>query len=336
MRFENFMPRMRSKATVLALASSTLALVGQLGAEPFVYTGRDLLLGFRQPDSVSEMVVNLGHASNYLDAAQGSVITISNFSPAQLQAAFSTVNGLLWSVAGTTRSGDGGDPSIPNATLWMSRARLVATMQTAPWLRKSAFSQGGAANKVNEFGVNTTLLSDATPADPILNTATAIIEPTGEPRSYGVIIGVQGNLKGNFQGNIENNTGVSFTEPVRSDLYEMRPGSGDLPGRYLGYFELRPNGTMIFQAPSNTPPPAPPRPNIESIARAGTMTTISFTTTNDATVIYRLRSTNSSGLAAPLSTWATSTVTVTGNGQVRTLQDDSSDEDRFYSISATR
>ena len=93
---------------------------------------------------------------------------------------------------------------------------------------------------------------------------------------------------------------------------------------------------MIFQAASPTPPPAPPRPNIESIARVGTMTTISFTTTNDVTVIYRLRSTNSVGLDAPLSTWATSTATVTGNGQVRTLQDDSSDSDRFYSISASR
>jgi hypothetical protein len=336
MRFEQFMPRMRCKATVMALVSSTLALVSQLNAEPFIYTGRDLLLGFRQADGVSEMVVNLGQASNYLNAAQGSVITISNFTPAQLQAAFSTVNGLLWSVAGTTRSGDGGDTSIPNATLWMSRARLVAATQTAPWLRKSAFSQGGAANKVNEFGVNTGFFSDSLPADPIRNTRTSVIEPTGDLASYGVAIGDQGNLKGNFQGNIENNTGVSFTEPVRSDLYEMRPGSGDLPGRYLGYFELRPDGTMIFQAPSNTPPPAPPRPNIESIARIGTMTTISFTTTNDATVIYRLRSTNSAGLDAPLSTWATSTATVTGNGQVRTLQDDSSDSDRFYSISASR
>lgn len=327
---------MRCKATVMAVVSSTLALVSHLNAEPFIYTGRDLLLGFRQTDSVSEMVVNLGQASNYFNAAQGSVITITNFTPAQLQTAFSTMNGLLWSVAGTTRSADGGDPSIPNATLWMSRARTVPPTQTAPWLRKSAFSQGGAANKVNEYGVNTTLLSDATPADPMLNTATSIIEPTGEPRSYGVIIGDQGNLKGNFQGNIENNTGVSFAEPVRSDLYEMRPGSGDLPGRYLGYFELRPDGTMIFQAPSNTPPVAPPRPNIESIARIGTTTSISFTTTNDATVIYRLRSTNSAGLTAPLFTWATSSATVTGNGQVRTLQDDSSDGDRFYSISASR
>ena len=56
MRFNNFMPRMRCKATVMALVSSTLALVSQLSAEPFVYTGRDLLLGFRQTDSVSEMV----------------------------------------------------------------------------------------------------------------------------------------------------------------------------------------------------------------------------------------------------------------------------------------
>ena len=310
---------------------------GPVGAEPFVYTGRDLLLGFRQPDSVSEMVVNLGPASNYFSVTSTTPITISQFTPAQLQAAFSTFNGLLWSVSGTTRSGDGGDPSLPNATLWTSRARTIASEETAPWVSKSAFSQGGAANKINEFGINTTLLSDATPTDPLLNTATSLIEAAGEPRSYGLIIGDQGNLKGSFQGNIENNTGPSFNEPVRSDFYEMRPAAGDPPGRHLGYFELRPDGTMIFQ-PSNgsTPPPAPPRPNIQSVLRVGTLTTISFTTTNDATVVYRLLATNSAGIATAVTNWSGGTGSVTGNGQVRSLQDDSADGDRFYSISASR
>src|SRR5262249_26662412 len=180
---------------------------------------------------------------------------------------------------GTTRIGDGGDPSIPDATLWMTRPRSQPDTQTLPWVSKSFFSQGGAANKVNEFGVNTELLSDGTPADPLRNTANVVIEPTGEPRSYGLVIGDQGNFKGNFQGNVENNTGTSFTEPVRSDFYETRPATGNPPGRYLGYFELRPDGTMIFQpSGGSTPPPAPPPPHIESVVRVGTTTTISSTT----------------------------------------------------------
>ena len=333
MLFGSFMVRMQHKATVFALASTTLVMAGELAAAPFAYTGRDLLLGFRQPDSVSEMVVNLGHASNYFKATPGSLITIKQFTPTQLQTAFSTLNGLLWSVSGTTRLGDGGDPSIPDTTLWMTRARTAVATQSAPWLRKSTFSQGGAANKVNELGVNTTLLSDSTPANPILNTVTAVIEPTGESRSYGLVIGSQGNFLGNFQGNVENNTGSTFNAPVRSDLYELRPGTGNLPGLYLGYFELRPDGTMAFQAAGGS---TPFHTRIESISRVGTTNTISFTTTNDAAVTYRLVFTNNTGLTSHLTNWPAGAATVTGNGQVRSLQDYTAVSDRFYSVRETR
>src|SRR5262245_9690143 len=191
MRFDGRATQERKRASRILVSCCALAWAGQLSAEPFVYTGRDLLLGFRQPDSISEMVVNLGQASNYFNAPSGSPIVIGQFTPAQLQAAFSTFNGLLWSVSGTTRIGDQGDPSIPDSTLWMTRPRSDPNTQTQPWLSKSLFSQGGGANKVNELGVNTTLLSDGTPADPVSNTATVIIEPAGESRSYGLVIGDQ-------------------------------------------------------------------------------------------------------------------------------------------------
>ena len=335
MRFENFMPRMRCKATVMALVSSTLALVSQLNAEPFVYNARDVLLGFRRVNGTKELLVNLGPSSNYFNAAPGAVIPITGFVPAQLANAFTAdLSNLRCSVSAAVVTADGGDPSIPRSTLWMTRPRTNAAVRTVAWNRSSAISQGGAANKVASMGTDGQNVSNANPADPVENTPTAVTEPAGTDDSYSFYVSAGGNFGGNFVGNVEYNTGLSFTEPVRSDFYELLPGSG--LGRYVGYFELRPDGTMIFQAASPTPPPAPPRPNIESIARVGTMTTISFTTTNDVTVIYRLRSTNSVGLDAPLSTWATSTATVTGNGQVRTLQDDSSDGDRFYSISASR
>ena len=336
MRFCEFGMRIGRSAIAFVSASTFLAATSQLLAEPFVYTGRDLLLGFRQADSVSELIVNIGPASRYYGAAPGENFGITGFSSEQLNTAFSTLDGVFWSVVGTTRSADGGDPTIPNATIWATRPRLALGVQTAPWLRKSAFSQGGTANKINELGVNTTLLSDGTPADPLRNTATAIIEPAGEPRSFGVVMGPQGNLKGNFQGNVEANTGIPFSQPIRSDIYEMRPGAGDLPGKYLGYFELAPSGKLSFTAAGGLPPQDPPKPTIESIVRAGGTTTLTFTTTNDSTVVYRIRSTNQAGLGTPLSAWNVSGASITGNGQARTLIDETTDEDRFYSISASR
>ena len=57
-----------------------------------------------------------------------------------------------------------------------------------------------------------------------------------------------GNLQGTFQGSIENDTGLSFIGGAvsRSDLYELRPGSGDPAGAYVGSFELLANGDLIF------------------------------------------------------------------------------------------
>src|SRR4030095_11606710 len=99
-------------AGAVGFAAVALAAL-PLQAEPFLYVGRDMLLGFRQAEVLSELVVNLGQASNYFTATPGSTIVLSNFTPVQLQNAFATFNDLLWSVSATTRSGDGGDPSIP-------------------------------------------------------------------------------------------------------------------------------------------------------------------------------------------------------------------------------
>jgi len=280
------------------------------------------------------MVVNLGQASNYFNATPGSTITVTKFSSNQLQTAFGTLNGLKWAVCGGVFSGDGGDPSIPNTTLWIVRPRVDPAVQTTPWLRRSAFSQSTTVNKIDEFGRNTRSYSDSNPADPIRNTATVVIEPAGNPFSYGLIIGPQGNLSGNFQGNIENNTGDNFTQPTRSDLYELRPSTVSLPGVYLGFFEFDPAGTLTFHAAGGQPPPPPPRPHIEGVTRAGTLTRISFTTTNDAAVSYRLLYTNTAGLGSSVTNWPRGMVTVTGNGTVRTLDDDSSDADRIYGVIA--
>src|SRR5262249_55377536 len=149
--------------------------------------------------------------------------------------------------------------------------------------------------------------------------------------SYGFVMGAGGNYGGTFQGNVENITPESpfFTSAVRSDLYEIRPGSG--PSHYLGYFQLNPEGTMSFTAAGGTTTP-PPRP-VASIARNGNVNVISFTTTNGAS--YQLLYTNGVGLASSVATWAKKADVVIGDGSTRSIQDDPApDTDRFYVIQA--
>jgi hypothetical protein len=100
--------------------------------------------------------------------------------------------------------------------------------------------------------------------------------------------------------------------------------------KLLGSFSLATNGVVTFtpgMAPSQPPPPP-----VLSIARSGSITTISFGSTNGAT--YTLHYTNSYGLNSSVSTWPVSPSTVTGDGSMKSFTDTSTDADRFYRVSA--
>ena len=116
----------------------------------------------------------------------------------------------------------------------------------------------------------------------------------------------------------------------RSDLYELRPGSGptrDTPGKLLGSFDLKSDGTLTFTAAV-----ALPKPAITSIQRNGSVTTVSFTTANTGT--YRLRFTGAAGLASAVSTWSTNGVTLAGTGSVSSLQATNATAIGFYAVEA--
>jgi hypothetical protein len=98
----------------------------------------------------------------------------------------------------------------------------------------------------------------------------------------------------------------------------------------LGTFTLSTAGILTFNVVSTTPPP----PQIMSITRLDNISTVYFTTTNGS-FIYKLYFTNSSGLTAPVSTWPTSSTTVTGNGLTNNLTDTTATTNRFYLIGVT-
>ncbi len=116
----------------------------------------------------------------------------------------------------------------------------------------------------------------------------------------------------------------------RSDLFELLPGNTaagtvNTAGRYLGYFELKPDGTLTF----NTGSLAIPVPEIATVTRDGDVTTVSFATVTGAN--YTLRATDAAGLGSPVTTWAAGP-THTGNGSVQSLQDTSTAAVRFSAV----
>ncbi|MFO1511708.1 MAG: hypothetical protein U1F83_02155 [Verrucomicrobiota bacterium] len=314
-----------------AVVGGFALFTGTVQAAPFLYSPGDLILTFRKTGGASDLVVNLGKATNYNNLPAGTSFAVSNLLVSHLNTAFAGVNDLAWAVAAANRPP--GDPNYALQTLWVTAPRAEAGTPASPWLRKGAFTQGSAAAQIDAAGANPAVYSGLTTSN-ANNTATAVIIPAGNDNALSPIIGAGGDYDGAFQGNAQNVTASDFdadsANVTRSDLYELIPGttaSGtyNAPGRYLGYFEFKPDGTLTFNVPTS----APPRPIITNITRAGNITTVSFTTVSGAT--YRLRATDAAGLATPVSTWSIGS-SVAGNGAVRSLTDTSAEGIRFFVV----
>ncbi len=248
---------MRKHVVQVCLALGLVMAAGESGlAGPLNHTPRDLMLGFRQTGATLNVEANIGHASLYYNAAPGTSFPITTFTTAQLATAFgSPLGNVMWSVSGGVNTV--GDVNYPKNTMWVTAPRADVAVQTPPWNRASGSSQANTVSGILSIaGQAVAYSSSIAPGDN--NTSTAVLVPDGSPQSYNSFIGAGGDLD-SFQGPIENTTSPNFDtgEISRSDLYEIKPDAAGGPGRYLGYFDLFPDGTMTFTAAGGstlTPP----------------------------------------------------------------------------------
>jgi hypothetical protein len=323
----------RPHSIAIAIMSGLVLLTGGTHAEPFLYRPGDLVLTLRQTGGASDLVVNIGRATNFNALPEGTAFTIESVSGDQVAAAFSSVASLAWAVVGANRPP--ADPAYPLQTIWVTAPRLDIETQSPAWLRKGQFVQATAASQIQAIGVNAAASSSSQPTGP-LNTASSVVIAANSDFALAGLIGDAGDLVGTFQGSIENTTPVDFDSAPdnrsRADLYELVPGTTQegtiqTPGRHLGYFELKANGALIFQVASA---PAA-KPEIRAISRSGDTTTITFQSVEGVT--YRLRFTNSSELGASPDGWATGT-SVVGTGAVLSLEDTNAEGTRFFVLEA--
>ena len=328
-------PNHRRSSGLARLLGGFALFTGALHAAPFLYSPGDLVLAFRQTGNDSDYVVNLGKATNYNTLPAGTTVAVTNLSAAQLNSAFPSLNGLKWSVAGANRPPL--DPNYPLQTLWIARPRTESGTQSTPLLRKGQSAQGLAGAQIDGVGYNAAQASSNLPGGPA-NTATGVVIPVNNNFNVSQVIGATGNYANTFQGNVENLTADDFdgtpANVSRSDLFELLPGTTaagtvNTAGRYLGYFELKPDGTLTF----NTGSPVIPAPEIATVTRDGDVTTVSFATVNGAN--YTLRATDAAGLGSPITTWAAGP-SLTGNGSVQSLQDTSAAAVRFFALEILR
>lgn len=318
-------------------------------AQPFlVPNDGDLLAGFRKTGANQanyEVVVNVGNITNFEALASGTQTTVTRFSASQLSDAFADLNNLQWSVSGTLKV-FGSWAGFPNATFWFTLPRATSGTQSVAPGRFSSAVQKQVKQEMLGVGIGAAFISSSgvSNAD---NTAFLVREPSGDSQHALSVYLADPNFSeiGDFNANlpfdVENNTPANFTSAVRSDLYQSCPTGTTDPlthtttgqAYYVGYFELSPDGTLSFtRASAGTQTNSPPTPPELTLARAGSTTTISLATTNGAT--YTLYHTNSAGLTAPISTWATLPGTLTGDGTIESFTDSSTDADRVYRVGA--
>jgi len=325
-------PASRPKWSAAAIAAATAL---GLRAASFQYTPGDLVLTLRQSGVAADLVVNLGPAPGFSTLTPGATIAIARVDPVLVGAAFPTLNGLSWSVAGANRP-----PlldAFPIQTLWVTAPRLDPSEPATPWVRKGQSIQGNAGSQIDAVGKTAAAYSSLAPSGAD-NTSTAVAIPLTSPFTLGPVLGPSTDYVANFQGSAAQLTPEDFdadpSNVSRADLVELLPGStaaGTLnkPGRVLGVFEFRPDGTLSFTAATTEVP----RPQIAGINRSGDTSSITFPSIAGAT--YRLRSTDAPGLAAPIAQWSAG-ASAPGTGSSLTLQDTNASEARLYAIEVLR
>ena len=328
----------------------TLAIVGILAlansghAQYFTSSKGDLLAGFRKNPNFQgnyELVVNLGNITNYEAIAAGASVRVSNFSPAQLSAAFSGYNNLQWSVFGTFL-GSSAWAGFPANTLWYTQARSDVNTQSDVQARAPSSGQQQTKNAMLQVGSGAAFISSGFGTTNANNNSVLVREAAGDTLS-GLTAGINDPSipgLGNFQGtffNVESVIPSSFTSPARSDLYQACPEGTTDPVMHLttgaayfvGYFQFNPDGTMSFTRAS-TNAPAPPQPMLSS-TRNGGVSTISFLSASAAT--YTLCFTNAAAIGTSVTNWR-SGASLGGNGSVTNFQDTTTDPDRVYCVKA--
>ncbi len=333
-------------------AFALFTLAEMAGAQPFTYKDSDLCLGFRKVTPYSDnnqVVVNIGQASTYVNAAIGTTLPVSAFSASQLASpTFASLNNLSWSVFGWFTVPSANYPGYPAYTLWLTVPRTDNAVRSADANRYGATFQSITKGKMVSIFLNAAFVSHDIGTSTAYNTATFVRESiaTYPTHLYSVwmgdlLDGTTGTLNDTWpDNNLEITTPGAFSGVVRSDLYEVRPlddGHGGMVvdphtgttglAYYVGYFEFNSNGTITFtrQAASTMPSQVTLK-----IARTNNASTISFLSSSSVT--YTLCFTNSAGLNTPVSNWPSQSGTITGDGTTKSFQDATTDPMRFYLV----
>lgn len=277
---------MKFKAHILTAAGAMLLTTA--AQAQFQYSSRDLMLVVRSDISGRpDLEANLGNVAGYISQGinnPGVPVTVGAFNATQYNLVRSGANVLNWTVMGADAQADG-DTTYPDRTLWLTKPRNEVLVRPDPFTRMAGTRQGVIAGKILGLGNSLKIWSSGTGLDAVTNSAQVVLIPNNETSAYTDFAGTAGNLDGEFdQAPIDNPLNASTGTYVRSDFYQLNPGSGN--GTYLGYFDFNVDGTVTFTAAPIAPPSFATQP-VSQLKAAGGSVTFSASVTGTAPFAYQ-------------------------------------------------
>ncbi len=308
-----------------------LCLLWTLSASAINYSNLNMVAVFTTDGGSSDIVVDLGPASQFYSAAPGSTFSITRYSGASLSNAFSSFDSLKWSAFGSI-VGTNGTAQKPKNTIWATRPRSDTRLLSIPWIRQSSLALGGVAGKMDSVGKNARTYGETFggASNGVSNSGTTLILPTGNDLGPTALMG-SGDFGGSWQDTVVNITPADFFSSKsisRSDLFETLPTPPSGPANYLGFFTFKWDGTMTFTAATSAPgvsqaaPSTGPAAGGTAVLLTGSNFVIGasvfFGSTTSATVNV-VGSTSITAIAPPGAAGSVSLVVVNPDGQFATL-----------------
>jgi hypothetical protein len=304
--------------TILSISLAVLALLAASPVRAWTYADGDALLVFR--DGSHDVEFDLGSITQFTGHTNGYSVVVTNWSLSLVTSTFGsdlTTNGdgvTVLLLAATT-------PTSATPTVWLSGAEPNTTAYNP-----SAAGLGSLYGLVSSIGI-----APKTYAVPTNSTAQSyVIGVTGSGNagkykyaSYDYIVSggtynALATLGGNATFIVEENI------PGSLDLWSIQSASStpQPPDSLVGTFNITAGGVLTFVA-------GPRASAITAVARAGSVSTVSFSTTVGRS--YSLAFTNSLSGASP---WPVDGTVITGNGRVNSIIHTNSSSVEFYRVAA--
>ncbi len=292
------------------------------------FAAGDVLLCLRNGQT-KDLVVDLGQYTPLASGTPNQRIPLTRLSASQITFAFGDAGSLNWSALGW----------LGDNTLLVTRKRTDLGKQSLTPSSANNALQAAAAQSMSAVptGANYQFVSGPYVAN---STSSSVVEPESaanypaqQGKSYKNALFGSGSFP-NFGGTLPSGdpevaTAADFATAgtvVRSDFYQIPPGSGTAGVTYLGYFEMAANGTLTFVAKPSA------IPAIKSISRTGNDSVISYTAGLYGT--YTLRGINSLTSGVAMTNWPALTTLTSGDTAVHSVTNTTTDNIRFYTITA--